>query len=111
MKWDYEMISSSSEQNNNKNKMHVAWTKCTKCPTCTAHSFLNWWHDLTRMCDTCIKQEGFLRCQTPTSTVRMKVEGCGVNNGGCKIKSEEWRVGDQGGCIINLFMSASISLW
>ena len=39
------------------------------------------------------KQEGFLRCQTPTSTVRLKVEGCRVNNGGCKIKSEEWRVG------------------
>jgi hypothetical protein len=24
------------------------------------------------------KQEGFLLCQTPTSTVRMKVEGCRV---------------------------------
>ena len=35
-----------------------------------------------------MKQEGFLRCQTPTSTVRLKVEGCRVNNGGCKIKSE-----------------------
>ena len=22
------------------------------------------------------KQEGFLRCQTPTSTVRLKIEGC-----------------------------------
>ena len=27
-------------------------------------------------------QEGFLRFQTPTSTVRLKVEGCRVNNGG-----------------------------
>ena len=35
----------------------------------------------------CIKitwtQEGFLRCQTPTSTVKLKVEGCRVKNGGC----------------------------
>ena len=37
------------------------------------------------------KQEGFLPCQTPTSTVRLKVEGCRVKNGGCDIKSEEWR--------------------
>ena len=46
-------------------------------------------------------QEGFLRCQIPTSTVRRKVEGCRVKNGGvdfrvknggCKIKSEELRV-------------------
>ena len=36
-----------------------------------------------------IKQEGFLQCQTPTSTVRLKVEECGVKNGGCGIKSEE----------------------
>ena len=35
------------------------------------------------------KQEGFLRCQTPTSTVRLKVEGCKVKNGECRIKSEE----------------------
>ena len=25
-----------------------------------------------------VKQEGFLPCQTPTSTVRLKVEGCRV---------------------------------
>ena len=36
-----------------------------------------------------IRQEGFLRCQTSTSTVRRKVEGCRVKNGGCRIKSEE----------------------
>ena len=34
------------------------------------------------------EQEGFLRCQTPTSTVRLKVEGCRLNYGWCKIKSE-----------------------
>ena len=47
------------------------------------------------------KQEGFLRCQTPTSTVRLKVEGCRVKNRGeglrvknrwCRIGSEEWRL-------------------
>ena len=26
------------------------------------------------------KQEGFLRCQTPTSTVGIKAEGCRVKN-------------------------------
>ena len=41
-----------------------------------------------------VKQEGFLRCQTPTSTVRLKVEGCRVKNGGCRIESEEWRLKD-----------------
>ena len=35
------------------------------------------------------QQEGFLRCQTPTATVRLKVEGCRAKNGGCRIKSEE----------------------
>jgi hypothetical protein len=35
------------------------------------------------------KQEGFLRCQTPASTVKLKVEGCRVKNGGCWIESEE----------------------
>ena len=35
------------------------------------------------------KQEGFLPCQTPTYTIRLKVEGCSVKNGGCGIKSEE----------------------
>ena len=35
------------------------------------------------------RQDGFLRCQTPTSTVSLKVDGCIVNNGGCRIKSEE----------------------
>ena len=35
------------------------------------------------------EQEGFLRCQTPTSTLRLKVEGCRVKNGGCRIESEE----------------------
>ena len=34
------------------------------------------------------KQEGFLLCQTPISTVRQKVEGCRVKNGGCGIESE-----------------------
>ena len=48
------------------------------------------------------KQEGFLRCQTLTSTVRHIVEVCRAKvvevvglrakNGGCRIKSEEWRV-------------------
>jgi hypothetical protein len=33
------------------------------------------------------EQEGFLRCQTPTSAVRLKVEGCRVKNGGWRIKS------------------------
>jgi hypothetical protein len=41
-----------------------------------------------------VKQEGFLGCQTPTSTVRLKVEGCRVReavgirvrNGGFRIK-------------------------
>ena len=35
-----------------------------------------------------IKQVGFLRCQTPKSTVRLKGEGNRVKNGGCEIKSE-----------------------
>ena len=35
-------------------------------------------------------QEGFLRCQTPTSAVRLEVEGCRVKNGGWRIESEEW---------------------
>ena len=39
-------------------------------------------------------QEGFLRCQTPTSTIRLKDEGCRVKNGGCMINSEELRVLD-----------------
>ena len=38
------------------------------------------------------EQEGFLPCQTLTSTVRLKVERCRVKNGGCRIKSEKWRV-------------------
>ena len=38
------------------------------------------------------QQEGFLRYQTPTSTVWLKVEGCIVKNGGCRIESEEQRV-------------------
>ena len=37
-------------------------------------------------------QEGFLRCQTLTSTIRLKVEECLVKNGGCRIESEEHRV-------------------
>ena len=41
------------------------------------------------------KQEGFLWCQTLTSTVRLTVEGCRVRNGGCRIESEEWKVKDQ----------------
>ena len=46
--------------------------------------------------DACLyiyKQEGLLRCQTPTSTARLKVEGCRVKDGGCWIKSEEQLVG------------------
>ena len=40
-----------------------------------------------------IEQEGFLRCQTLTSsTIRRKVEGCLLKNGGCRIESEEGRV-------------------
>ena len=42
-----------------------------------------------------IKQEGFLQCQTPTSTVRLNVEEWStigvqltVNNGGCRMRSE-----------------------
>ena len=42
--------------------------------------------------DCYMEQEGFLRCQTPNSTVRLKVEGCRVKNVGCWIESEEWRV-------------------
>ena len=30
------------------------------------------------------EKEGFLLCQTPTSTERIKVEGCRVKNGGCR---------------------------
>ena len=33
------------------------------------------------------EQEGFLRCQTTTSNLRLKAEGCRVNSGGCRIKS------------------------
>ena len=35
------------------------------------------------------EQERFLQCQTPTSTVRVKVKGFRMKNGGCRIKSEE----------------------
>ena len=35
------------------------------------------------------EQEGFLRYQTPTYTVRLKVEEYRVKNGGCRIESEE----------------------
>ena len=42
---------------------------------------------------TDIKQERFLPCQTPTSTVRLKVEGCSVKNWGSKNKSEELAIG------------------
>ena len=38
------------------------------------------------------EQEGFLRCQTPTSAVRLEVEGCRVKNVGWRIESEKWRV-------------------
>jgi hypothetical protein len=31
------------------------------------------------------EQEGFLRCQTPTSTVCLKVEGFRVRSGGVKL--------------------------
>ena len=39
-----------------------------------------------------IGQEGFLRYQTPTYTVRLKVEEYRVKNGGCRIESEEWKM-------------------
>ena len=39
------------------------------------------------------RQEGLLRCQTPTSSVRLKVEGCRVKNGECRIKSKTDGVG------------------
>ena len=39
------------------------------------------------------KQEGFLPCQTPTSTLRLKVGGCSVKNWGSKNKSEELAIG------------------
>ena len=32
------------------------------------------------------KQEGSVLCQNPTSTVRLKAEGCRVKNGGSRIK-------------------------
>ena len=31
-------------------------------------------------------------CHTSSSTVRLKVEGCGVKNGGCRIEVKERRV-------------------
>ena len=40
------------------------------------------------------EQEGFLRCQTPTSTVRLNVEEYRVKNGGYRLESEK------GGCWI-----------
>ena len=39
------------------------------------------------------EQEGFLRCQTPVSTVRLKVEGCRVKNGWGVVG---WRVKNRG---------------
>jgi hypothetical protein len=33
------------------------------------------------------KQEGFLRCQTPTSALRLEVEGCRFKNGGWRIEN------------------------
>ena len=39
-------------------------------------------------------QEGLLPCQTPTFIERLKVEGCRVKHGGCRIESEEQRVKD-----------------
>ena len=48
-----------------------------------------------------MKQEGFLRCQTPTSTLRQKVEGCRLDNGGCRIMSVERRGGSE---IFNLIL-------
>ena len=37
-----------------------------------------------------------VRCQTTTSNVRLKVEGCRGKNGLCRIDSEEQRVKDSG---------------
>ena len=36
-----------------------------------------------------LTSQGFLRCQTPTPTVRLKVKGCRVKNGGCRIESDK----------------------
>ena len=63
-------------------------------------------------------QVGFLPCQTPTTTVRLTLKGCEVQNRGCWIKSEEWRVM----CFMGYvnwywrmlwftFVSASILIW
>ena len=40
-----------------------------------------------------VEQEGFLRCQTPASTVRLKVEGRRVKNGWGVVG---WRVKNRG---------------
>ena len=53
----------------------------------------------------------FLRCQTPTSTVRLKVEGCRVKNVGCRIKSEGWRVGGQGGGVSYMCLKVKNEGW
>ena len=37
---------------------------------------------------TQLNKKGFLPCQTPTSTVKLKVEYYRVKNGGCRIKGE-----------------------
>ena len=59
----------------------------------------------TNKTKTSIPREGFLLCQTPTSSVKMK-------NWGCRIKGEEGRVNCVGThygilAIYNFFMSAS----
>jgi hypothetical protein len=42
-----------------------------------------------RITENKLRQEGFLRCQTPTSTVGLKDEEYRVKNGVCRIESEE----------------------
>ena len=49
----------------------------------------NWLHGNDPEMQVCVEQEGFLPCQTPTSTVRLKVEGCRVKNVRVEIKSKE----------------------
>ena len=41
-----------------------------------------------------MRKEGFLRCQTTTSTFRLKDEGIRMKSEGCKIESEECREQD-----------------
>ena len=42
-------------------------------------------------------QEGFLQCQTPTSTIRLNDEGGMMESEGRRFKDEGWCVRDDGG--------------